>query len=376
MCLRSADAITSAAAPCSICVRSSWLPAALAITFTPALSFSKRGASFANTSFSDAASNTTSSCAAAADAVACGDERGLPAPRREKFDAAAASGVGFCSSSKCGQHNMRRMAGGKWAEKLRETEELFRTTVENLPINLVLYDRDYRILYMNPALAAICAAICRRTPGRAGGHARRRAVAAADLGSAVRAHRARGRDARAPDLRAGHQPARARPVGARVDGGAAGRPGGRGRSHPDHEPRRHRAAADGRGAARGRSAQERVHRRAVPRAAQPAGGDPAQPARARARRRRAATRRSRRRADHRPAGRPAGPPGRRSARRHAHHAEQDPAAAPAAGPQRAGARDHRGQPRHLEQGGVRVEAGLATRADLRRTRTACASRRC
>src|SRR6476659_2111757 len=56
------------------------------------------------------------------------------------------------------------MTGGKWAENLRETEALFRTTVENLPINLVLYDREYRILYMNPTLAAICAAICKRSP--------------------------------------------------------------------------------------------------------------------------------------------------------------------------------------------------------------------
>jgi PAS domain S-box-containing protein len=55
------------------------------------------------------------------------------------------------------------MADENWADKLRETEELFRTTVENLPINLVLYDRDYRILYMNPALATICAAMCNRT---------------------------------------------------------------------------------------------------------------------------------------------------------------------------------------------------------------------
>lgn len=56
------------------------------------------------------------------------------------------------------------MAGEKWAEKLGETAELFRITVENLPINLVLYDREYRILYMNPALATICAAICKRPP--------------------------------------------------------------------------------------------------------------------------------------------------------------------------------------------------------------------
>jgi PAS domain S-box-containing protein len=55
------------------------------------------------------------------------------------------------------------MADENWADKLRETEELFRTTVENLPITLVVYDRDYRILYMNPALATISAATCNRT---------------------------------------------------------------------------------------------------------------------------------------------------------------------------------------------------------------------
>src|SRR5438128_282174 len=56
------------------------------------------------------------------------------------------------------------MATQKAADKLRETEALFRTTVENLPINLVVYDRDYRILYMNPALATICAKLCNLSP--------------------------------------------------------------------------------------------------------------------------------------------------------------------------------------------------------------------
>ena len=49
------------------------------------------------------------------------------------------------------------------ADKLRETEELFRTTVENMPDNLVLYSRDGRILYINAALARICPAVCGRT---------------------------------------------------------------------------------------------------------------------------------------------------------------------------------------------------------------------
>ncbi len=49
------------------------------------------------------------------------------------------------------------------ADKLRETEELFRTTVENMPDNLILYSRDGRILYVNAALARICPAVCGRT---------------------------------------------------------------------------------------------------------------------------------------------------------------------------------------------------------------------
>jgi len=49
------------------------------------------------------------------------------------------------------------------ADKLRETEELFRTTVENMPDNLILYSRDGRIVYLNPALARLTSFICGRT---------------------------------------------------------------------------------------------------------------------------------------------------------------------------------------------------------------------
>ena len=52
----------------------------------------------------------------------------------------------------------------EWAAKLRETEELFRTTVENMPVNLVLCHRDGRLLYLNPQLAAMVSAVCGRTP--------------------------------------------------------------------------------------------------------------------------------------------------------------------------------------------------------------------
>jgi PAS domain S-box-containing protein len=47
-------------------------------------------------------------------------------------------------------------ARAAYAQKLRESEERFRTTVENIPINLVLYDREFRLLYLNPALAVTC----------------------------------------------------------------------------------------------------------------------------------------------------------------------------------------------------------------------------
>ena len=52
----------------------------------------------------------------------------------------------------------------EWIGKVGDTEALFRNTVENIPVNLILYDRDYRILYINPALAAMCAVFSGRAP--------------------------------------------------------------------------------------------------------------------------------------------------------------------------------------------------------------------
>jgi PAS domain S-box-containing protein len=42
------------------------------------------------------------------------------------------------------------------ADQLRQSEELFRITVDNMPDNLVLYDRGWRIVYVNSALARVC----------------------------------------------------------------------------------------------------------------------------------------------------------------------------------------------------------------------------
>jgi PAS domain S-box-containing protein len=39
---------------------------------------------------------------------------------------------------------------------LRRSEERFRTTVDSVPINIVLYSHDHRVLYINPALASMC----------------------------------------------------------------------------------------------------------------------------------------------------------------------------------------------------------------------------
>jgi two-component system CheB/CheR fusion protein len=50
------------------------------------------------------------------------------------------------------------------AEKVRETEELYRTTVENMPVNLVLCDPEGRVLYLNPPLAALVSGMCGRAP--------------------------------------------------------------------------------------------------------------------------------------------------------------------------------------------------------------------
>ncbi|HLK90221.1 MAG TPA: ATP-binding protein [Polyangia bacterium] len=51
------------------------------------------------------------------------------------------------------------------ANKLRETEELFRNTVENMPDNLILYDRAWRIVYINASLARICERVGGRPAG-------------------------------------------------------------------------------------------------------------------------------------------------------------------------------------------------------------------
>ncbi len=55
-------------------------------------------------------------------------------------------------------------SGTDWEEKVRETEELFRTTVENMPVNLFVCDPDGRLLYLNPQLAAMVSAMCGRAP--------------------------------------------------------------------------------------------------------------------------------------------------------------------------------------------------------------------
>ena len=52
----------------------------------------------------------------------------------------------------------------QWAEKLRETEELFRTTVENMPLSSIICDREGRLLYLNPTITADIKKLCSQPP--------------------------------------------------------------------------------------------------------------------------------------------------------------------------------------------------------------------
>ena len=76
--------------------------------------------------------------------------------------------AGQCADALVSQRGMeeraQRAVGAQWAEKVRESEELFRTTVENIPLNLFLCDRDGQLLYLNPALARLVMTICNKTP--------------------------------------------------------------------------------------------------------------------------------------------------------------------------------------------------------------------
>ena len=47
-------------------------------------------------------------------------------------------------------------ARAEFAQKLRESEARFRSTVESIPLNLVLYNEKLRLLYLNPALSVQC----------------------------------------------------------------------------------------------------------------------------------------------------------------------------------------------------------------------------
>jgi PAS domain S-box-containing protein len=49
---------------------------------------------------------------------------------------------------------------GDLAARLRETQELFSNTVENLPVSMVLCDREGRVLYVDPALGEMVRALC------------------------------------------------------------------------------------------------------------------------------------------------------------------------------------------------------------------------
>ena len=70
ICSQSADAKTSARAPCSSWVRNAWLPAKLNVTLTPGWSASKASATARNGSASDDAANTVTVSSGAASRAA------------------------------------------------------------------------------------------------------------------------------------------------------------------------------------------------------------------------------------------------------------------------------------------------------------------
>jgi PAS domain S-box-containing protein len=64
-------------------------------------------------------------------------------------------------------------AGAEPETRLRELEELFHGTIENLPVSLVLCDRAARVLYVDPALGEMVRSVCGIAPaalvGKPGG---------------------------------------------------------------------------------------------------------------------------------------------------------------------------------------------------------------
>ena len=178
------------------------------------------------------------------------------------------------------------------AARLRETQELFSNTVENLPVSMVLCDRAGRVLYVDPALGEMVRALCGLSRRRARRQARRRDMAALRLGPARGQHAQGGRDGPAPDLRARVHGAERQRQLPPLDRPAARRGRRTGPPRARHQPRRHGRKAPPRRGARGRSQKERVHRRALARAAQPALRHPLGPLRARAGRRCAEGRRA------------------------------------------------------------------------------------
>ena len=55
------------------------------------------------------------------------------------------------------------------ATRLRETEELFHNTVENLPVSMVLCDSEGRVLYVDPALGEMVRTLCGLSPAALAG---------------------------------------------------------------------------------------------------------------------------------------------------------------------------------------------------------------
>src|SRR5262252_1742404 len=65
-------------------------------------------------------------------------------------------GTRAARSEGAGEERNANNGAAQTAAKARASEERFRTTVDNAPINIAIYSHDFRLLHVNPPLEAMC----------------------------------------------------------------------------------------------------------------------------------------------------------------------------------------------------------------------------
>lgn len=91
----------------------------------------------------------------------------------ETFERIAELGAAAISRAQATTERAPVLFDADLVTRLRETEELFRNTVENLPVSMVLCDHAGRVLYVDPALGEMVRTLCGISPaalvGKPGG---------------------------------------------------------------------------------------------------------------------------------------------------------------------------------------------------------------